>query len=589
MSSGPPPLTRAEAQERSRLIQVASYDVSLDLTGSKDRVRSRTTVSFACTEPGADTFVEVAALDLHSAELNGRPLPESAFTRGRLALTDLAAENRLVVEADMPVAQNGDGFFRYVDPADGQDYVMAIVGVTNAQRIFACFDQPDLKATISTRVRTPAGWVVSGCGPVLSGDAESGEWVLAASPRISPYLFVLAAGPWHVVPAEHRGVAIDVLARRSLAPHLDREVVEILEITRASLDRYAEIFTEPFPFSTMHSAFVPGVAEIYDELLEERGQDIVRYPFVADASAPSTVSLRELALTLFRGTGYLSRSEMYYRPNAAGPLLPVEGAQVRQPLTLTYAVVPHRGDWAANVAAGVEPGGWFFEYANAWYPDVDDTVMVAMALRRIGGPANIAAAERGVRWILAMQNDDGGWAAFDKTKHRQVYEYVPFADHNAIQDPSCPDITGRVLECLSWHGLRNDHPAIRRAVQYIESKQEPEGCFFGRWGVNYIYGTWQAVIGPIRCGVSRDAAWIKRAGAWVKSVQKADGSFGESANSYEDPSLKGKGPSTASQTAWGAMILQEVYGPSDPDLRRAIDWLSTLPQVALLAVGEGPR
>lgn len=235
--------------------------------------------------------------------------------------------------------------------------------------------------------------------------------------------------------------------------------------------------------------------------------------------------------------------------------------------------VRHRGDWAVNVAPGTEPGGWFFEYANAWYPDVDDTAMVAMSLRRIGGPANIAAAERGVRWILSLQNDDGGWAAFDKTKDRPIYEYVPFADHNAIQDPSCPDITGRVLECLSWHGLSLDHPAIRRAVQYIETKQERDGCFFGRWGVNYIYGTWQAVIGPIRCGVSRDASWIRRAGAWVKSVQKADGSFGESANSYENPSLKGQGPSTASQTAWAAMILQEIYGANDPDLQRAVEWL----------------
>ena len=238
--------------------------------------------------------------------------------------------------------------------------------------------------------------------------------------------------------------------------------------------------------------------------------------------------------------------------------------------------VRHRGDWAVNVAPGTEPGGWFFEYANAWYPDVDDTAMVAMSLRRIGGPANIAAAERGVRWILSMQNDDGGWAAFDKTKDRPIYEFVPFADHNAIQDPSCPDITGRVLECLSWHGLSLDHPAIRRAVQYIETKQEREGCFFGRWGVNYIYGTWQAVIGPIRCGVRRDASWIKRAGAWVKSVQKADGSFGESANSYENPSLKGQGPSTASQTAWAAMILQEIYGANDPDLQRAVEWLARM-------------
>ncbi|MCA9286510.1 MAG: squalene--hopene cyclase [Phycisphaerales bacterium] len=233
-----------------------------------------------------------------------------------------------------------------------------------------------------------------------------------------------------------------------------------------------------------------------------------------------------------------------------------------------------RGDWAGNVDAEAPTGGWWFEYRNAWYPDVDDTAMVAMALRRVGGAGNIAAAERGVAWILAMQNADGGWAAFDRTTHRQILEYVPFADHNAMQDPSCPDITGRVLECLSWHGYTIAHPVVARAVEYVKSHQEPEGCFFGRWGVNYIYGTWQAVIGPIRCGVPRSEPWIQRAGAWIKSVQKPDGSFGESANSYEDPSLKGQGSSTASQTAWAAMILQEVYGPNDPDLMRALLWLS---------------
>ncbi len=233
-----------------------------------------------------------------------------------------------------------------------------------------------------------------------------------------------------------------------------------------------------------------------------------------------------------------------------------------------------RGDWAENTKSGTAPAGWFFEYANAWYPDVDDTAMVAMALKRIGGPTNESAALRGVQWMLSMQNNDGGWAAFDRTQDYKIYEYVPFADHNAIQDPSCPDITGRVLECLSWHGIKSDHPAVRGAVEYIKSKQEPEGCFFGRWGVNYIYGTWQAVIGPIRCGVPRTEPWIANAGAWIKSVQKPDGSFGESANSYLDASLKGKGESTASQTAWGAMILQEIYGANDADLARALAWLA---------------
>jgi len=234
----------------------------------------------------------------------------------------------------------------------------------------------------------------------------------------------------------------------------------------------------------------------------------------------------------------------------------------------------HRGDWSANVAPGTAPSGWWFEYRNAWYPDVDDTAMVAMALRRTGGDAARAAAERGVSWILSMQNDDGGWAAFDKTRDRRIYEYIPFADHNAIQDPSCPDITGRVLECLSWHGYTVDHPAVARAIEYIKSRQEREGSWFGRWGVNYIYGTWQSVIGPIRCGASRDEPWIRRAGEWIKRVQKPDGSFGESANSYEDSSLMGQGPSTASQTAWAAMVLQEIHGADDPDLLRALSWLA---------------
>jgi len=232
-----------------------------------------------------------------------------------------------------------------------------------------------------------------------------------------------------------------------------------------------------------------------------------------------------------------------------------------------------RGDWAVNVDRPFESCGWYFEYHNAWYPDVDDTAMVSMALMRAGGPLNHEAAARGVEWIFAMQNDDGGWAAFDRTKNRQILEYIPFADHNAMQDPSCPDITGRVLECLSWNGYDIGDERIQHAIRYVKSTQEREGCWFGRWGVNYIYGTWQSVIGPIRVGIDPETPWIQQAGAWVKSVQKPDGSFGESANSYEDPATKGIGPPTASQTAWGAMILQEIFGPDDPDLRRAIEWL----------------
>jgi squalene-hopene/tetraprenyl-beta-curcumene cyclase len=234
---------------------------------------------------------------------------------------------------------------------------------------------------------------------------------------------------------------------------------------------------------------------------------------------------------------------------------------------------PHATQSTQHSLIPAYPAGWFFEYANAFYPDVDDTAMVAMALKRADGVENERAAARGVAWIFDMQNDDGGWAAFDRTRDRPILEKIPFADHNAMQDPSCPDITGRVLEMLAWHGFTNHDPRIARAIDYIKSKQEPEGCWFGRWGVNYIYGTWQAVIGPIRCGISGGEPWVQRAGAWIKSIQKDDGSFGESADSYENPALKGRGPSTASQTAWAAMILLEIFGHADPDLKRAIDWL----------------
>lgn len=233
-----------------------------------------------------------------------------------------------------------------------------------------------------------------------------------------------------------------------------------------------------------------------------------------------------------------------------------------------------QGDWVRNVVGSVPFTGWYFEYHNAWYPDCDDTAMVGMALHRAGGAANDQASARALSWILAMQNDDGGWAAFDRTEERAWLEYVPFADHNAMQDPSCPDITGRVLEFLHWQQLDCTHPAVVRAVSFIQSRQEAEGCFFGRWGVNYVYGTWQSIVGPILCGVDPSAPWLQRAGVWLKSVQKLDGSFGESADSYEDPSLKGQGPSTASQTAWGAMALQAVFGCEDPDVLRALEWLA---------------
>ncbi len=233
----------------------------------------------------------------------------------------------------------------------------------------------------------------------------------------------------------------------------------------------------------------------------------------------------------------------------------------------------HYGDWKANVQQIVEPSGWYFEFNNSYYPDVDDSAMVTMALLRSGSPEGKLSAERGIKWILAMQNEDGGWAAFDRTIERPILEYIPFADHNAIQDPSCPDITGRTLECLGHFGFRPDDPLVSKAIRFLEFEQEPEGCWFGRWGVNYIYGTWQVVCGLKRVGIDMSQPWIQKAGSWLRGVQHADGSFGESADTYEDPLIKGIGPSTASQTAWGTMALMAIYGPHDSGVKRGIRYL----------------
>jgi squalene-hopene/tetraprenyl-beta-curcumene cyclase len=230
-------------------------------------------------------------------------------------------------------------------------------------------------------------------------------------------------------------------------------------------------------------------------------------------------------------------------------------------------------DWVRNIP-GAEPGGWFFEYENPHYPDVDDTAAVTMALKRAGGPVAGAAVQRGINWLLAMQNDDGGWAAFDHTEDRPILEKVPFADHNAMQDPSCPDIAGRVLESLGHNGFRANAPFIRKAIDFIRAGQDECGGWWGRWGVNYIYGTWQILTGLRSVGEDMAQPYIQKAAAWLKSVQKPDGSFGETCESYDDPSLKGLGESTPSQTAWGAMALMAACGPDDEPVQRALRWLT---------------
>jgi squalene-hopene/tetraprenyl-beta-curcumene cyclase len=258
----------------------------------------------------------------------------------------------------------------------------------------------------------------------------------------------------------------------------------------------------------------------------------------------------------------------------------VEEAIQRAARWLLDKEVRQKGDWSLT-NPGLSPGGWFFEYRNAFYPDIDDTAMVLMALAKTG-QANSRrgrpAVERGLRWLLGMQNRDGGWAAFDRNINREVLTRVPFADHNAMLDPSCPDITARVLEALGHYGFGIEHPQVGRAIDFLRQTQDERGCWIGRWGVNYLYGTWQVLCGLNSIGFNMQDAMVRRAVAWLHKVQQANGGWGETCRSYDDPSLAGQGAPTASQTAWALLALLAA-GQSDSDAVRAgIDYLLTTQQ-----------
>src|ERR1700731_1955360 len=232
------------------------------------------------------------------------------------------------------------------------------------------------------------------------------------------------------------------------------------------------------------------------------------------------------------------------------------------------------GDWMLKTP-GVMPGGWAFEFRNDFYPDVDDTAFVLMALQRVKFPdpkRMEAAVRRGVQWLLSMQNQDGGWGAFDRDNNKAFLCNIPFADHNAMIDPSTADVTARVLECLGRYGWPANHPAVQRGLRFLLQDQCEDGSWFGRWGVNYVYGT-SGVLRALETVSLTAKEYCQRAVRWLRSVQKPDGSFGESLGSYHEPATKGQGDSTASQTAWGLIGLLAGADASDPAIQKAAAYL----------------
>ncbi|MGA3007849.1 MAG: squalene--hopene cyclase [Opitutaceae bacterium] len=239
--------------------------------------------------------------------------------------------------------------------------------------------------------------------------------------------------------------------------------------------------------------------------------------------------------------------------------------------------VRHLGDWAEKVR-NVEPSGWYFEYRNEFYPDTDDTAQVLLGLNQVDHPREDTlrkAAQRAIDWEFAMQCKNGGWGSFDKDCTKMIFENIPFADHNAMLDPPTVDITGRMLEMLAVYGYTRDDQRVEKAVGFILSQQEPDGSWFGRWGVNYIYGTFLVLRGLAAIGVDRDTPPFKRAAEWIRLVQNSDGGWGETCGSYDDPGTRGQGPSTPSQTAWALLGLLAAGDHRSDSVANGIKWLIT--------------
>lgn len=232
-----------------------------------------------------------------------------------------------------------------------------------------------------------------------------------------------------------------------------------------------------------------------------------------------------------------------------------------------------KGDWSVS-RPDLAPGGWAFEFANDCYPDIDDAAEVVIALDRMGpalSPADEAALQRGIDWVIGMQCADGGWGAFDADNNRQIITQLPFCDFGAVIDPPTADVTAHVVEMLAARGLAGTE-AARRGVQWLLAAQEPDGSWFGRWGVNYVYGTGAVVPALVAAGLSRGSLPIRRAVRWLHQHQNEDGGWGEDLRSYTDPSWRGRGSSTASQTAWALLALLAAQDTSG-SLERGIDWL----------------
>jgi len=257
---------------------------------------------------------------------------------------------------------------------------------------------------------------------------------------------------------------------------------------------------------------------------------------------------------------------------AYGSPLGMEPVEAASAWLVDRQILDVKGDWTVR-RPDVEPGGWAFQYNNAHYPDVDDTAMVGMILHRNGNPAHQESIDRARDWVVGMQSSDGGWGAFEPENTHAYLNHIPFADHGALLDPPTADVTARCVSFLAQIGMRATDPVLQKALAYLKREQEVDGSWFGRWGTNYIYGTWSVLCALNAAGLSPDDPAVTRACDWLISVQRDDGGWGEDEESYAHATPGTFTESTPSQTAWALLGLMSGGRAEHPAVCRGIAWL----------------
>lgn len=236
-----------------------------------------------------------------------------------------------------------------------------------------------------------------------------------------------------------------------------------------------------------------------------------------------------------------------------------------------------KGDWAVN-APNLRPGGWAFQYKNDYYPDVDDTAVVGMLLHRVDLDKYKENIARAAEWIEGMQSTNGGWGSFDIDNDAEFLNSIPFADHGALLDPPTVDVAARCISFLAQIGYDRNHTTIQRGIDYLKSEQEEDGSWFGRWGTNYIYGTWSALCAINAVGEDMQSPWVRRSVEWIKSRQRADGGWGEDGATYWDDRKGEEKTSTPSQTSWALLALMAAGEVDEKSVDKGIAYINTQPR-----------